>query len=39
MNMCNKGEKCQFSHDVSLKTGVVCHYFKMGNCWFGDECR
>lgn len=34
-NRCNRGSLCKFLHDRE----VCYHYWKMGNCKFGDDCR
>lgn len=37
-SICQAGDKCPFSHDLSNDTQMVCKYFQRGNCKFGSKC-
>ncbi|KAK2917141.1 hypothetical protein Q8A67_001515 [Cirrhinus molitorella] len=37
---CNKGNDCEFSHDLkNSKSDMNCTYYKQGKCTYGDKCR
>lgn len=37
-SICQAGDKCPFSHDLSNDTQMICKYFQRGNCKFGSKC-
>ncbi|PIA16881.1 hypothetical protein COEREDRAFT_27139, partial [Coemansia reversa NRRL 1564] len=35
---CTAGDKCYFSHDLTVYEKTVCKYFAKGNCKYGNKC-
>jgi len=38
MGQCQKGNSCQFSHDLDIKGTPPCVYFLRGYCAKGNKC-